>query len=493
MRYDKLLFISYAHLDNKAIHPQSEGWISRFHASLEAMLSMRIGREAHIWRDDKLQGNDVFADEIVEQFERTAMMISVLTPRYVESDWCTREIRAFCERAQQSGGLMRANKSRLFKIVKVPVDSESTLPPVVKDMLGYPFFTIEDGAPLELDDAYGERYQQDYNRRVAKLAWDVAQLLKQIEAEGVEAAAPERAVKVYLAECGYDRRAVREMLEAELKLHGYAVLPDRRLPLEDEADCAAVVTQQLAQCDLAIHLVGDVPGAIPDGPSGRSIIALQNGIAARQSASDGLRRLIWLPAGTSATQPMHRELIRSLEEDADAQVGADVITADLEQLKAAMHATLREVGRASTLTEASRQPMVFLVCVDRDRKATVPLRQFLVEQGFDVTLPAFEGSASAIREVNQSLFKSCDVVVVFYGAGDEAWKRSTDVELRKLRVAFGERPAGAPYAYLAEPRTGDKDDLLDLQPLHLINGLAGLDTGRLASLVAALHEGRTGP
>ena len=54
----------------------------------------------------------------------------------------------------------------------------------MKDVLGYEFFTIKDGAPLELDPAYGQEYAQLYNQKVAKLAWDIAQLLKTLEAEG---------------------------------------------------------------------------------------------------------------------------------------------------------------------------------------------------------------------------------------------------------------------------------------------------------------------
>ncbi len=68
--FEKHLFISYAHIDNQPLTAEQKGWISRFHASLEALLSMRLGQAAKIWRDDKLKGNDVFAEEIVDQFRR---------------------------------------------------------------------------------------------------------------------------------------------------------------------------------------------------------------------------------------------------------------------------------------------------------------------------------------------------------------------------------------------------------------------------------------
>ena len=49
--------------------------------------------------------------------------------------------------------------------------------------MGYEFFTIKDGAPLEFDPAYGQEYAQLYNQNVARLAWEVAQLLKILKTE----------------------------------------------------------------------------------------------------------------------------------------------------------------------------------------------------------------------------------------------------------------------------------------------------------------------
>ena len=181
--FEKDLFISYAHLDNQPLTPEKKGWISRFHASLEALLSMRLGQAAKIWRDDKLQGNDVFADEIVDQFGQTAVLVSVLTPRYLNSEWCTKEIAEFCKSMEQSGGVVFENKARIFKVLKAPVETEESLPPVMKDLLGYEFFVIEGETPLELDAAYGEKYAQAYNRKVGKLAWDIKDLLKTLETD----------------------------------------------------------------------------------------------------------------------------------------------------------------------------------------------------------------------------------------------------------------------------------------------------------------------
>jgi hypothetical protein len=93
---------------------------------------------------------------------------------------------------------------------------------------------------LEFDPAYGQEYAQLYNQNVAKLAWEVAQLLKTLQAEGSASKSDDRNVlsepqapskpAVYLAECSYDRKQARELVEGELRRLGYPVLPDKRLP-----------------------------------------------------------------------------------------------------------------------------------------------------------------------------------------------------------------------------------------------------------------------
>jgi hypothetical protein len=497
MGFEKHLFISYAHIDNQPLTPEQQGWISRFHASLKAMLSMRLGGPAEIWRDEKLRGNDIFAREIVEQFPHTALLVLVLTPRYLNSEWCTREVQEFCKSAQHTGGLVVENKARILKVIKTPVDTEEALPEVMKDVLGYEFFTFEDGTPLELDPAYGEKFAQEYNRKVGKLAWDAAQLLKKLVAD-TRSSVPGRAVSattrptVYLAECSYDRREARDMLQSDLRLHGYTVLPEHPLPRE-EADYIAAVERVLAGCALSIHLVGESYGTVPDGPSQKSLVVLQNELAVQRSKSGTLSRVIWLRQGTASTHEQQQAFITALHQDAEAQFGADLITGDLEECKAAMHAALKKLEKSEREKPAEQvagggSTLIYLLCDEKDRKATVPLRKFCQKQGWTVALPAFEGDATAVREANQNLLATCDAVILFYGAGDDAWKRTIDNELKKMPGYRGGKLLLASYTYLADPRTGDKEDLLDMEEPNLIKGLGGFVEAEMAAFVQAMSR-----
>ena len=530
--YEKDLFISYAHIDNRPLTASEEGWISRFHVSLDALLSMRLGKKARIWRDDKLQGNDVFADEIVEQFGRTAVLLSVLSPRYLKSRWCTREVTEFCARAEREGSLVVSNKARVFKVLKAPVPSEEPLPPLMKSLLGYEFFRMEDGAPMELDASFGDSFAQDFNRKVNKLAYEIALLLAALE-DGPEDAVPDipaavppgpaavplepsgapaapsapsppatpaggdadavpdapaaapGARRVYLAECSFDRREEREILQAELTRLGHEVVPDRHLP-RDEADYVGAVETLLAGCDLSVHLVGAHPGAVADGPSGRPLPVLQNELAAAASARVGLRRLIWLPEDTRADEPRQQAYIERLPEDGEAQRGADLITGGLESLKRAVLAELDKVGEeAESRTEGRPERTVHLLCTAEDRKETVPLRRFLRARGVEVTLPAFEGDAGAMRAANRRLLARCDVVLLYYGRGDEAWKRTVDGELRKLPAYRDAQALPSIHTYLAAPPTHDKEDLIDMADERLVDALDGLVEARMEAVLAA--------
>ena len=264
------------------------------------------------------------------------------------------------------------------------------------------------------------------------------------------------------------------------------------MPREEE-EYVTAVERLLARCTLSIHLVGDSYGAVPDGPSQKSVTVLQNELAVQRSKSGKLPRVIWLRDGTASVQAQQQAFIEALHQDAEAQFGADLITGDLEELKTSIHATLKKLETpeqekpAAPTAAGDRTKLIYLICDRKDRKATVPVRKFCREHGFDVQIPAFEGDATAMREANQQLLTTCDAVILFYGAGDEAWKRTVDNELKKMPGYRGGKPLLATYTYLADPKTSDKEDLLDMEEPNLINGLEGFSEAAMAAFMQTMN------
>jgi len=183
-----------------------------------------------------------------------------------------------------------------MKVIKTPLNSDESLPPFMQTILGYEFYTFVDDAPLELDSAFGPELAQKYNLKLAKLAWDISQLLKKLGCCCPRKFSPPSSSKpaVYLAECSFDRREVREALASDLHLHGYQVLPDKPLP-RDEEGYLVEVQRLLEKCKLSIHLVGGSYGAVPDGSSQKSVVVLQDELAIQRSKDAGLKRIIMMP------------------------------------------------------------------------------------------------------------------------------------------------------------------------------------------------------
>ena len=114
------------------------------------------------------------------------------------------------------------------------------------------------------------------------------------------------------------------------------------------------------------------------------------------------------------------------------------------------------------------------------------MRKFLKSQGFESKIPVFEGDAATVRQSNQDLLSTCDAVLIFYGAGDEFWKRSVDAELRKAAGYRTSKTPLATYTYLAEPATDDKRELIELEEPRLIDGLYGFSEAAFADFVNAV-------
>ena len=161
----------------------------------------------------------------------------------------------------------------------------------------------------------------------------------------------------------------------------------------------------------------------------------------------------------------------------------------MEELKGVVHAALKKLQKPEppTLRSAKGSRLVYLICDERDRHATIPLRKFLKGRGCDVQIPLFEGDAATVRQNNQDLLAECDAVILFYGAGDEAWKRSIGSELKKASAYRGAKPPLASYIYLAEPATESKQELIELEEPNLIDGLQGFSDAEMLKFVSGVE------
>ncbi len=141
------VFLSYGHLDNEGPGETEQRWISRFDADLERRVSQLLGTKITIWRDNQLGGNTDFPEEIQRNLAGAAVWIPVLSPRFLTSDWCQRELGIFLKSVEQTGGVKVGTQTRIFKVVKTVFDQAEqpeTVRQVMKDLLGYEFYRLDE-------------------------------------------------------------------------------------------------------------------------------------------------------------------------------------------------------------------------------------------------------------------------------------------------------------------------------------------------------------
>src|SRR5919199_1301666 len=97
MSFDYDIFISYGHVDDDDPAGDVRGWVDLLVERLPGVAVGYLGYKPRIWRDERsLRGNDLLRAAIGEGVSRSLLLVPILSPRYVLSDWCRRELDAFC-------------------------------------------------------------------------------------------------------------------------------------------------------------------------------------------------------------------------------------------------------------------------------------------------------------------------------------------------------------------------------------------------------------
>lgn len=480
-KFENDVFVSYAHIDDQVLAEGQTGWIATLHRALQVRLGQLLGKAPRIWRDPKLQGNDVFADKLVDRLPRVAVLLSVLSPRYVKSEWCLRELNEFL---RVTDGARVADKLRVFKVVKTPILRDQT-PPLLQPVLGYEFFTVDSQSgrerELEFNPTLATPEQQRlYLLKLDDLAHDIAGLLTTLAGEGTEtpgASTDNAKGCVYLAETSSDLKDRRDAIRRELQESGYTVLPDRPLPLA-ATECTAFVREHMARCRLSVHMIGRNYGLIPEGTT-ESIVALQHEIAVERVQAGDFCRLIWIPPGVSTDDPRQQQLLDRLESDPGTDGGMDLLKTPIEDFKSILHVRLNppkvkeHTAASPSLPGAGASDAIkriYLISDRRDAENTRALEDFLFGRQYEVILPVFEGDETQLRQEHEANLTDCDAALIYYGAGNELWLRSKLRELQKIAGYGRTKPMLAKAVYVAPPATPEKARFRTLEALVLPGG-----------------------
>lgn len=491
MNFEGDAFISYAHLDNVELVEGRKGWVANLHRALEVRVGQLLGKAPHIWRDPKLGGNDLFAETLIEKLKQVALLVTVVSPRYLKSEWTIRELNEFWHAAEEQGGIHVSNKARVFKVLKTPVPLDKT-PPELRGLLGYEFFKVdaETGKIRELDEIFGPDAHRDFWLKLDDLAHDIVALLEAMEgsetiadatfpppivsaaalaptpdapAQEAAAAASAKAAQknaVFLAETTSDLRDQRESLRRDLLQQGYTVLPDRTIPhVYDEA--TAAILEDLGRCRMSIHPIGKNYGLVPEGGT-QSLVEMQHELATLRATQGRFSRLLWLPSGLKIDDSRQQKLVERLRLDPRIKDGADLLETFFEDLRTMIQDWLKKdrtsaPAAAPAASAGSAPPRLYMIADQRDASLIGPWVDGLFEEDLEVIRPIFDGEEAEIREYHEENLVHCDGVLIVYGAGNELWLRRKLRELQKAPGYGRTKPQPTVGICLVGPRTPEKE------------------------------------
>jgi serine/threonine protein kinase len=473
------VLLSYAAIDDQPLFEGKPGWVSQLHRSLEVRVEQLSGEKIAITRLPESAVSKVVEGELLEQLPQAKAMISVVSPPFIKSDICRKEVERFWRGAEQSGGAWVNDKARLMKVQKTAVSAEEIPRPladIFSPLAGFDFFEIDSGTGRvrEFDETFGPLLKQKFFERVYDLAYDTCQLLRtlqQLRARGAQALQPDpNRLWVYLATTTSDVQDERDRIRRELLERGHRVLPDGPLPMLSR-DVEAAVRQCLEKCTVAVHLLGRHYGVTPEDSS-ESIPALQLRLTAEHTQNlageplapvlggEGLRvgrfqRLIWLSGGGQIADQRQHAFVLRVQDDPDLHQRAEIIEGNLNLLKKELIRRLsppeEKPKEATPSRAAGGAPKLYLICDPKDEPHVEPLEDYLFDQGLEVSLPAFDGADAEAAALHQDNLRSCDAVLVYYGEAPKAW---VDIKLRDVLKAAGygrERPIAVQAVYIALP------------------------------------------
>jgi hypothetical protein len=530
MEYEYDLFISYAHIDDLSPFGDEKGWIDLLHERLSVLLAQALGYEPRIWRDGhRLQGNDELSGAIGAGVTRSLLLVPVISPRYVQSDWCNREMEAFhAAQPQAPAPGSPAFRSRVFKVVKTPLPEHlrECEPVHIRNLIGYQFYG-EDESSGVLTEFSPAPTDKQYWRTLNRLVSDIKQTLIELKhsppartpstvdvpaatpAQTPAPSAPAQSATngappkfVYLAETTGDLAREREEVRDELRQRGYGVLPEQRLPLDELRKIEEAVRADLARCSLSVHMVGPRYGSTPeDDPA--SVVQIQERLAAERGSADAtFLRLLWTPPGLGTpalevTDARQKAFVETLQRGLTA--GAELLQTTVEDLKTRAVEKLapRRVQTAGDLDEASRGAaqrgkkfkQVYLISENRDREFVRPIKQYLFKERFEV-ITWLEGEAGAERlaEYHRKNLRECDAALIYFGSGDEPWVRKNLEDLEKAYGYGREDDWTASAVFVGQPPNEQKEDFLTHMVPYVIHNLSGFNPEDLRDFVRAVRE-----
>jgi hypothetical protein len=255
------LFLSYSTRDLE--------WVRQFYDDLVADINRFAERDVYPFLDKvRLQPGYVWNEELLAAASDSAVLVPVLSPRFFQSDYCQKEVRAFIDAFGFSSGAAHRSRIQPVKLLcAAPGDH------VLAAVQAASFYKKgDDGVPFEHRPGTPE-----YKEALRRLAVAIAEVLKTVPSK------QQRRPAVYVAT---DFKPPSEKLRASLE-HHFDVLPENPMGLAglSREELQQSLERDFTRCFASVHPIGDALFA-------KALIDAQLDFARKQPT---IPRLAWTP------------------------------------------------------------------------------------------------------------------------------------------------------------------------------------------------------
>ena len=91
------VFVSYAHADDVKPFGEKVGWVTTFVEEFKKLLWRQMGYRPDVWTDQLLASNEQVTSTLQDKIKSSRTIVLFMSPSYLSSDWCKREIGQFLE------------------------------------------------------------------------------------------------------------------------------------------------------------------------------------------------------------------------------------------------------------------------------------------------------------------------------------------------------------------------------------------------------------
>jgi len=479
------MFISYAHDDNTL------GWIDSFHDLLSKRLIGIFGKNqpVRIWRDQQMDGNQLFDKAICDVIENSALFISLLSNNYLSSEYCCKELDWFIKHVKSKGQSLYSGQyyHRIIHGLLIKIPSEKW-PLSLQGRTGFCFYDENScgGDGLLQLEMNSDTFKSVFNRFIGAIYQSLKNM--RMAKPDVSSSTPNnhKTTTIFFANTSdsldnHARRSRAALAQNNIIVSDPIPPPYENLEHEEKA------RQCIEESNLCVHLLGEFPGtAIANDPDG--LTYPQKQLILSEKANK--HQLIWMPQDIDDKKidnPSYDSLVRSLKND------TRVIRTQPSDITDQIMQRLKQMSAQCAEKQHSTKPKILVDTHVDDVVQAAELNNFLVQKQFQSLINPFDNKQNRMKQYETHL-KDIQILIIFYGRVNQKWVVERLIDATKT-ILIEKLPVHTQIIFAAPPKkeTDSLKKLLDskLKDFQLLDNSDSEDIlpDNAAHIIAATQQG----